>query len=64
MHVMTSHCIGDKWQKFTFAQSKCFPSKHNLPVRENNSLEQEAFWHKVKVVCNAYRTPLFYTMYY
>ena len=55
--------IGDKRQKFTFAQSKRFPSKHNLPVKENNSLEQEAFWHEVKVVCNAYRTPLFYTKY-
>ena len=36
--------------KFTFAQSKCFSPKHNLPVRENNLLEQAAFWHEVKVV--------------
>ena len=39
--------VWNKQQKFTFAQSKGFPPKHNLPIRENNSLEQAAFWHKV-----------------
>ena len=42
-------------QKFAFAQSKRFPPKHNLPIRENNALEQAAFWHEVP-------TPFFYTM--
>ena len=27
-----------------------FDQKHNLPVKENNSLEQAAFSHEVKVV--------------
>ena len=40
-------------QKFAFAQSKRLPPKYNLPIRENNSLEQAAFW---------YRPPFFYTM--
>ena len=40
-----------KRPKFTFAQSKRFPPKHNLLDRENNSLEQAAFLHEVKVVC-------------
>ena len=38
-------------QKFTFAQSKRFPPKHNLLDRENNSLEQAACLREVKVVC-------------
>ena len=37
-------------KKFTLAQSKRFPPKHNPPVRGNNSWEQAAFWHEVKVV--------------
>ena len=37
--------------KFTIAQSKRFPPKHNLLDRENNSLEQAAFLREVKVVC-------------
>ena len=40
-----------KRPKFTFAQSKRFPPKHNLRGRENNSLEQAAFWHAIKVAC-------------
>ena len=27
------------------------PSEHDLHTREKNSMEQEAFWHEVKVVC-------------
>ena len=50
--------LGNKRQKVTFAQSKRFPPKHNLRVRENNSLEQAAFWHEVES-CVAYRPPLF-----
>ena len=49
-----------KRPKFTFAQSKSFPPKHNLPDRENNSLEQAAFLHEVKVVC-CLPIPFFYT---
>ena len=49
-----------KRPKFTFAQSKRFPPKHNLRGRENNSLEQPAFWHAIKVVCSL-PIPLFYT---
>ena len=48
-------------KKFTFAQPKRFPPKHNLPVRENNSLEQTACWREVEVVC-CLPTPLVYTM--
>ena len=48
-----------KRPKFTFAQSKRFPPKHNLRGRENNSLEQAAFWHAIKVVCGL-PIPLFY----
>ena len=40
-----------KRPKFTFAQSKRLPPKHNLRGRENNSLEQAAFWHAIKVAC-------------
>ena len=47
--------VWNKRQKFTFAQSKGFPPKHNLPIRENNSLEQAAFWHEVL-------TPIFFTL--
>ena len=50
----------NKRPKYTFAQSKRFPPKHNLPDKENNSLEQVAFWHEVKVVC-CLPIPLFYT---
>ena len=50
----------NKPPKFTFAQSKRFPPKHNLPNKENNSLEEAAFWHEVKVVC-CLPIPLFYT---
>ena len=54
MRVTTSQSeyIFNKRPKFTFAQSKRFLPKHNLRDRENNSLEQAAFWHKVKVVCS------------
>ena len=32
--------------KITFDQSKRFPPEHNLPVRANETLlEQAAFWH-------------------
>ena len=51
-----------KQQKFTFAQSKLFPPKHKLPIRENSSLEQAAFWHQVKVVCWP-PTPLKFLLY-
>ena len=53
MRVTTSQyqIIFNKRPKFTFAQSKRFPPKHNLLNRENNSLEQAAFLHEVKVVC-------------
>ena len=50
----------NKPPKFTFAQSKRFPPKHNLPNKENNSSEEAAFWHEVKVVC-CLPIPLFYT---
>ena len=50
MRVTTSQ-YEKKRQKLTFAQSKRFPPKDNLFVRENNSLEQAAFWHEVGVVC-------------
>ena len=50
----------NKRPKFTFAQSERFPPKYNLPDKENNSLEQAAFWHEVKVVCFL-PIPLFYT---
>ena len=48
-----------KRPKFTFPQSKRFPPKHDLRGRENNSLEQAAFWHAIKVVCGL-PIPLFY----
>ena len=60
MRVTTSQ-YEKKRQKLTFAQSKRFPPKDNLFVRENNSLEQAVFWHEVEV-CVAYGPPLFYTM--
>ena len=44
------HSVWKKRQNFTFARSKRFSPKFNLPVRENNFEEQAAFWHKVKVV--------------
>ena len=47
--------VWNKRQKFTFAPD--FPPKHNLPVRENNSLEQA----KVKVAC-CLPKPLSYTI--
>ena len=54
--ICVSRPLGwNKRQKFTFAQSKGFPPKHNLPIRENNSLEQSAFWHEVP-------TPPFFTL--
>ena len=37
----------NKRPKFTFAQSKRFLPKHNLPDKENSSLEQAAFWQQV-----------------
>ena len=49
--------VWNRGQKFTFAQSKGFPLKHKLPIRENNSLEQAAFWHGVPTP-----PPLFYAM--
>ena len=49
-----------KRPKFKFPQSKRFPPKHNLRGRKNNSLEQAAFWHAIKVVCGL-PIPLFYT---
>ena len=55
------HSIWKKRQNFTFARSKRFSPKFNLPVRENNLLEQAAFWHKVKVV-SCLPNPLFCTM--
>ena len=42
--------IFNKRPKFTFAQSKRFPPKHNVLDRENHLLEQAAFLHEVKVV--------------
>ena len=51
MHVTTSQydihvTIFNKWPKFTFAQSKCFPPRHiKLLEREINSLEQATFLH-------------------
>ena len=48
--------VKNKRQKFAFAQSKGFPPKHNLAIRENNSLEQAAFWHEVPT------PPFSYTM--
>ena len=59
-HDLSVWNIFNKRPKFTFAQSKRFLPKHNLPDRENNSLEQAAFWHEVKVVCFL-PIPLFYT---
>ena len=49
----------NKRPKFTFPQSKRFPPKHNLPDKENNSFEQAAFWHEIKVMC-CLPIPLFY----
>ena len=49
-----------KRPKFTFAQSKRFPPKHNLHDRENNSSEQVVFWHEVKVL-SCPSISLFYT---
>ena len=40
--VSTGFTVTSK--KFTFAQSKRFPPKHNPPVRGNNSEEQALFW--------------------
>ena len=54
--------LWNKWQKFTFAQSKRFAPKHNLPVRGNNSLGQAVFWHEVKVMCRLPTAPFFYTV--
>ena len=45
--------------KIKFAQLKRFSPEHNLPITEKNSLEQAAFWRKVKVVC-CLLTPLLY----
>ena len=58
-HVLSVCNIFNKRPKFTFPQSKRFPPKHNLPDKENNSLEQAAFWHEVKVMC-CLPIPLFY----
>ena len=63
IHVMTSEFeiyFNNERPKFTFAQSKCFPPKYNLPDKENNSLEQAVFWNEVKVVC-CVPIPHFYT---
>ena len=46
-YVCQDLSVWGKRQKFTFAQPKGFPPKRNLPIRENNSLEQAAFWHEV-----------------
>ena len=49
MRVTTSHAISMKYifkirgPKFPFAQSKRFLPKHNLPDKENSSLQQAAF---------------------
>ena len=59
MRVKT-RSLSMKRPKFAFAQSKSFPPKHNLPDKENNSSEQAAFLHEVKVVCWL-PIPLFYT---
>ena len=61
IRVSRPFSVWNKKQKFTFAQSKRFPPKHNLPARENNSLEQAAFWHEVEVVC-CLPTPSFLTL--
>ena len=37
-YVCHDPSVWNKPQKFTFAQSKGFPLKHNLPIRENNSI--------------------------
>ena len=50
-HDLSVWNIFNKRPKFIFAQSKRLPPKHNLPDKENNSLEQAAFWHEVKVMC-------------
>ena len=50
-HDLSVWNIFNKRPKFTFAQSKRFSPKHNLLDRENNSLEQAACFHEVKVVC-------------
>ena len=49
-----------KRPKFAFAQSKRFPPKHDLPDRENNSLEHAVFLQEVKVVF-CLPIPLFHT---
>ena len=59
-HDLSVWNIFNKRPKFTFAQSKRFPPKQNLPDGENNSLEQAVFWIEVKVVC-CLPIPLFYT---
>ena len=60
MRVTTSQYeIFNKRPKFTFARSKRFPPKHNLPDKGNNSLEQAVFWHEVKVV-RCLPIPFFY----
>ena len=59
-HDLSVWNIFNKRPKFTFAQSKRFSPNHNLPDKENNSLEQVAFWHEGKVVC-CLPIPLFYT---
>ena len=44
----------NKPPKFTFAQSKRFPPKHNLLDRENNKTihwSKQRFLHEVKVAC-------------
>ena len=47
---------------FTVSSKKFihFPPKHNPPVRGNNSWEQAAFWHEVKVVCLHYVSTIEY----
>ena len=45
--------------KTKFPQLKRFSPEHDLPITEKNLLEQAAFWHEVKVVCDLL-TPLLY----
>ena len=49
MRVTTSKCEISGKNSRLLSQT-CLPPKHNLPVRENNSLQQAAFWHEVEVV--------------
>ena len=50
MRVTTSQ-YKKKAAKTHICSVKTFSPKDNLFVRENNLLEQAAFWHEVEVVC-------------